>query len=828
MVGIVIVSHSRSLATAVRDLALQMVPSSTVRLEIAAGIDDPAHPFGTDPLAIFHAIESVYTQEGVVILMDMGSAVLSAEMAIELLNDDRRSQVHLCDAPLIEGTIAAVVQASTGATLREVLAAAQGALSFKSTQLSPPTPTESTVNASPNQQPFQEIYLTIENQLGLHARPAAQFVRSASQFQSDITLENLTLSSGPVNAKSINQVLTLGIRQNHQIRVTAAGLDATEALVTLQELLLTNVSTDEPRWQPLMPVGPLSVGQLLGIAVATGIAIGPAVLQRPPMIELDLHQKDDPQTEWEKLLSAISTACYQIQVLRQKAAVEVGQAEAVIFDAHLLCLSDPVLHEAAKALIFDQHLSAAAAWQTVIEELARTYKNLDDPYLQARSIDITDVGQRVLQLLAGSVNHSFELPEPGILISTELTPSVAAQLDLTKVLGVCTALGSATSHSGILARSLGVPTVMGVGSELLRIENGTTIAIDGETGQVWIQPDAEQLQQLQHRRIEQQQNQQSIALKSAPALTVDGRSVPVLANVSGFADAKAAMAVGVQGVGLLRTEMLYLERKTPPTEDEQFHAYERIAKTMAPHPITIRVLDLGGDKPVPYVYVGPEVNPFLGRRGIRLLLEYPELLMTQFRAILRVSHRHRVKILLPMVSSLGEITAAKQIFATVISDLRLAGIPYDEHVELGIMIEVPAAVTIADQLATQVDFFSIGTNDLSQYVMAADRTNPRVATLADSFAPAVLRMIHQTTQAAKTAGIQVSVCGEFAALPLAVPILLGLGVDELSVNPTAISTVKQAISQLNFTEAQLIAREVLDLDSSLAVQESLKLNLSNG
>lgn len=838
MVGIVIVSHSAKLAAGVQELARQMVQDA-VPLAIAAGIDDPDNPFGTDVLAIQEAIASVYSDDGVLVLMDLGSAVLSAEMAWEFLPVEQQAKVKLCEAPLVEGTIAAAVQAAAGATLENVMAEARNALSSKAAQLSD-REIASSVVSQPEQPPqtileaegmIQEIHLTIQNRMGLHARPAAKFVTTSSRFQSKITLQNLTKNTQAVNALSLNQVVTLGVRQGHEIAISATGTDAAAALSALQQLVENNFGESETD-----PIANSQVSgsnaqasiphSLSGIPVSPGIAYAPVTLHQLSVLQVEQQPTDYPDKEWEKLQTALKTAESEIQQICQKTASVAGAEEAAIFEAQLLCLSDPALLEATRQQIFTQQKTAAAAWKTIIDETIVAYQELEDPYLQARAADVSDVGQRVLRLLMGVAAPTLELSESAIIVAKDLSPSQIAQLDLTKVVGICTATGGATSHAGILARSLGIPAVMGIGFNLLQLQNGTVIALNGETGQVWIEPNTAQIQELEELRASRLAA--ASALKEAaqqPAKTRDGHLMKILANIGGLADAKIAQENGADGVGLLRSEFLYFDRVQAPTELEQLEIYRAIAQLISPNPLTIRTLDIGGDKPLPYLNNRSQSNPFLGWRGIRVLLDCPELFKAQLRAILRASYGHHLKVLLPMVASVREIRAAKQIFAQVQADLRRAEIPFNETIEIGIMVEVPAAVVIADQLAAEADFFSIGTNDLSQYVMAADRTNSQVTALADAFEPAVLRMIQQTVKAAHKAGVSVAVCGELASEPLATPILLGLGVDELSMNSPAIPLVKATLAKWTMDEANAIAHEVLQLESAESVKKYLATQL---
>ncbi len=830
-VGIVIVSHSQQLAAGVRELVAQMVQGN-LQIATAAGIDDPENPLGTDVMEVYHAIESVYTEAGVVVLMDLGSAVMSAEMAVELFPIQQQTQIKLCDAPIVEGTLAAAVTAATGAKLDQVLEEAKGALTAKTAHLStspvtvaaPPTKLNSSL-VSPT-----KVHLKIHNPMGLHARPAAQFVGLANQFHSNITLQNCSTQSTAINAKSINQVLMIGVRDGDEVAIAATGEDATVALTALQHLVKTQLGKAEqlsPR--RINPDCSLNTEncQLFGIPAAEGIAIGPVVRCEPEPIQVEAQYTQDPSQQWQQLQEACTEAQSEIIILCQEISAYAGDAEAAIFEAHLLHLDDPVLMEQARTLIFEQYHTAAYAWKQVIDQTITIYNHLDDPYLKARSADVLDVGQRVLRLLTGIEPPRLTLTEPGILVATELTPSETAQLDFNLVLGICTAAGSATSHSGILGRSLGIPTVMGVGSEILNLCNGMTIALDGTTGQVWIDPEPALVNQL--RTQQHHQRVTFTQLRTAaqhPACTQDGHLIQVMANIGGVAEAQIAIEEGAEGVGLLRSEFLYLARRRIPTETEQAELYRVIAQILHPDPLIIRTLDLGGDKSVPEVKIPPETNPFLGWRGIRILLDYPDLLRTQLRAILRASAGQNIKLMFPMVAQPQEVLQALKILNQERDNLSQAGVEFDRTMEVGMMIEVPAAVTMADQFASLVDFFSIGTNDLSQYVMAADRNNSKVATLADGFEPAVLRMIQQTVEAAKQAGIWVGVCGELAASPLAAAVLIGLGVDELSLNPACIPNIKMAISQLTRTQAEAIAHHVLQLDSATAVKNYLNQQLT--
>ncbi|MDZ8026946.1 MAG: phosphoenolpyruvate--protein phosphotransferase [Nostoc sp. DedQUE11] len=828
MVGIVIVSHSKQLALGVRELAAQMVQGE-VPIAIAAGIEDPENPLGTDPIQVSEAIAAVFSDDGVLVLMDLGSALLSAEMALEFLTEEQRQKVYLCEAPLVEGAIAAVVAAAAGNNIQQVMAEARGALVAKATQLGGVSSTSSVVDsaipASNPESPTREIRLIVSNRLGLHARPAAQFVATAARFQSQILVRNLTRNTQLVRGDSINQVTTLGVRQGHELLITATGSDADAALAALQVLFATNFGEDNVAFDyPAVlqhEVTPATPGELLGIPASGGVAIAPVVHYQPTPIAVTEYHVEDVEGEWQRLQAAIHIARQEIQAVFSQASFQIGDAEAAIFDAHLLFLEDPVLLEAAHQRILEQHINAEAAWQAVVDEVATSYQTLEDSYLQERVDDVADVGQRVMRLLTGHAPANLHLESPAILVASDLTPSDTAGLDPTKVLGICTTSGSATSHSAIIARTLGIPAVLGVDAQVLHLADGTIMALDGESGKAWVEPELDILEQLQAKREAWQTAQEQARVTAhQPAITRDGRQVSVFANIGSISDVQAAVANGAEGVGLLRTEFLYLDRTSAPTEEEQLAVYQAIAQVLDNRPLMIRTLDIGGDKPLPYLRVGfPEANPFLGWRGIRFCLGNPEVFKTQLRAILRASVGHQIKIMLPMIATVTEVRAAKRILGEVQAELNQAGIPFDATIKIGIMVEVPSAVAIAERLAAEVDFFSIGTNDLSQYVMAGDRTNPRVANLVDALHPAVLRMVQQTVEAAHAAGIPVGLCGELAADPLATTILLGLGLDELSVNPQSIPAIKQAIHQLSLAESEAIAASALQQDSAEDVRE---------
>ena len=491
-----------------------------------------------------------------------------------------------------------------------------------------------------------------------------------------------------------------------------------------------------------------------------------------------------------------------------------GAGEAAIFEAHQEILDDPDLLEGVLERIGRQQ-SAARAWQATIDSRAKTLAALKDPLLAGRAADVQDVGYRVLRLLMGGDEQQVSLPDyPVILVAQDLSPSDTAALDREKILGFCTAAGGPTAHSAIIARALSIPAVVSAGTAVLDIPNLTKVILNGSNGTLTIEPDAAAIAQAQDQQRQWQAAISHAAATAAdPAITQDNHRVEVVANIGGLADAQQAASAGAEGVGLLRTEFLFLDRSDAPTEREQFEVYRDVVQAMAGQPVIIRTLDIGGDKPLPYISVPPEANPFLGERGIRLCLNRPDLLRQQLRAILRAAEFGPLRIMFPMIADLTEWREARAMVADIQKEM---GAP---AVEVGIMIEVPSAALMADVFAKEVDFFSIGTNDLTQYTLAMDRMHPSLAGKSDGLHPAVLRLIARTVEAAHANGKWVGVCGELGADAQAVPILVGLGVDELSVSVPAIPSVKAQIRGLTLTAAQAIAQQALACDTAPAVRE---------
>jgi multiphosphoryl transfer protein len=828
MVGLVLVSHSRALANALLELTRQ-VASPDVPIAIAAGVGDHRVEFGTDAIEIHEAIQSIYTPDGVLVLMDLGSAILSAEMALELLPEDMRPNIRFCPAPLVEGTIAAAVQAGLGSSLETVYNEARQALLPKQDHLGD-TSLQSPISEITNT--GREVTLTLHTEHGLHARPAAQFVQTAGRFDAQITVRNQTTGKGPVSAKSLNALATLGALYGHEITIMADGTQASAALDVLTRLVQNNFGEHRPTStggesaparepQPARGIAPPFENEAIpAVAISEGIAIGPlARLVSPPPTVPD-HPVDDPVTAWARLETTLAHVQQEIRTRRHAVAIQAGEEQAAIFDAHALIVSDPDLLAQVKGRIFSGGMNEAQAWHETIQESQMTYLTLDDPYLRQRATDVADVGVQVLRALLGETAEPLICPIPAILVSEDLTPTQTTQLDVAYVLGLMTVLGGPTSHSAILARSLGIPAVSGVPESMMSVPEGTLVGMDGGMGLLWIMPSEAVQADLETRRdlwLKQRGEWQKSSQQ--PALTTDGRLIDVVANVGNLADARAAVENGAEGIGLLRTEFLFLSRTTAPDEAEQFEALREILGVLGNSPVIVRTMDVGGDKPLAYISLPVEANPFLGVRGLRLSLQRPDLFTTQLRAILRAGAGHFVRIMFPMVSNLDEVLRARQMLTDVHTALDAEGIPHAWPIETGIMIEVPSAALLAPILAPHVDFFSVGTNDLTQYTLAAERGNPNLPGFADALHPAVLRLISQVVEAAEAHGKWVGVCGELAGDAVAAPVLVGLGVKELSLNPAGIPRIKSVVRNMTFADVKVFAQDVILTENALTARK---------
>ena len=817
-VRLVLVSHSSQLAASAAALAAAMAPE--VLVLPAGGVGEDPAVLGTDAKRVAESIQRAWSPAGVVVLMDLGSAVLSAELALELLPEGRRQGVRLSSAPLVEGAVAAAVAAQGGADVTQVVREAEAGLAGKRSQLGDAPTTPQTGPRGEENAGWRGLTVRVDLPMGLHARPAARVVQQLAGLDAEVRATNVTTGEGPVSARSLNALATLQVAPSQLLLFEARGADAEQVLGRLGELA-GRAFDDLEEAAPAAPTEvagtPLAPGVLVGLPASPGAAVGEVV--HLVQAELVVHDRlpGPPQRELGSLEGALGAVREELRELRERTAGRSGNYAAAILDADLLFLDDPELSGRAREAISAGGVTAEAAWQAAAEAARASWERVADARLRLRAADLDGVARRVLAHLLGS-------PEvvptgTGVLVAEDLTPADTAQLDPASVLGIATAAGGPTSHSAILARTLGIPAVVGVGKGLLELPAGRTVLLDGDRGVVRLDPTEEEREAVGKEAARRAEASRAASKKaSRPARTRDGTAVEVAANIGSVADARAAVLAGADGVGLLRTEFLFQDRPVLPDEEAQFREYSEIAVALQGRPLTIRTLDVGADKPLASLPRDPEPNPALGVRGLRLGLARRDLLRTQLAAVARVAAEHRVRVMFPMVATVGEVRSARELLAALPAPDQRPGVP---RLELGIMVEVPAAALAADRLAELVDFLSIGTNDLSQYTMAADRGNGGLRGLADPLHPAVLRLI-QLTAAAATGARWAGVCGELAGDPLATELLIGLGVRELSAAPRLVPGVKEAVRACTLARARRLAERALQLPDADAVRELLK------
>jgi phosphotransferase system enzyme I (PtsI) len=563
-----------------------------------------------------------------------------------------------------------------------------------------------------------------------------------------------------------------------------------------------------------------------GIGASSGIAIGKAFVI--PTWEWDFPEKiidvSDLAMEFERLYDGIRSSKHEIEHIKQEVSDVIGSEESSIFDAHLAILDDPVFMNEIQVIMQKQYKAAEVAVKEVIEKFVGMFDLLDDEYMKDRALDIRDVGGRLLKNLLNDFEETLPPQDhPYILVTKELSPSQLAHLNVTNILGIVIMLGGATSHSAIMARAIGIPLVVGLEGKLPQpVQTGDLLIIDGEEGTLFVNPDDELVEQYTLRqRMANETRERLKTIIGLPPVTKDGRLIRLEANIGSVRELDLALKHGAMGVGLFRTEFLYMDRKSLPKEDEQYEVYRQVAEKMGDRPVIIRTLDIGADKQLDYIPLPEEDNPFLGYRAIRICLDRKDLFKTQLKAILRASHHGRVKIMYPMISSLEEVRRANKLLKEAKQELQARNVSFDQSIEVGIMIEVPAAVAIADLLAKEVDFFSIGTNDLIQYVLAVDRMNENIAQYYEPFHPAILRFLKQTVEAAQAQGIPVGVCGEMAGDAKALPVWLGLGVDELSMSAQSLLSVKQRVLLSSTEESKAIFAEAMECTTGREVARLL-------
>lgn len=832
MVGIVLVSHSRKLALALLEMVRQMA-GPEFPIEIAAGAGEKHEELGTDAVHISEVLEPFCAGDGAVVLMDLGSAVLSAQTALELLDAKGvtgwKEKLRLCPAPIIEAAVSAAVQARTGASLEDVCREALASLQPKREQLTdnpPNVPVEiSLAPAAPSDGESVQIDLTIENQHGLHARPAAALVQFLNQFHSEVQLSNLRNHRGPSPGCSLTSVSLLQARCGDILRAVIRGSDAQALAAQLRGFAAARfgeseespLQSGEVRTQVGAPENAAaSTGNSSVLGVSPGIAVGPPLPLASAIPELPEGQFRSAEEELAKFEKSIATLAAKFRSARPGPG-----ASDKILAAQAMILEDPVLLDAVRAAIRKEKLSAMRAWRNESEKLAQSYADIEDDYLRVRAADVRDISHGLLREMSGGGTAGRIEPEPAaILLTDELLPSEAAACDPQNVLGVLARTGSPTAHATIVLRSAGIPMVVSASAfDDVRLRTAKLIGLDGERGEVWMDPTREEITEIEARRTARAAHLSEFEkAKREPALTTDGVRIEVLANVGKAEDSVQAAANGAEGVGLFRTEFAYLSCREMPTEEQQTDAFTAVLEPLGPGRIVVRTPDFGADKPLPFLRAREEHNPFLGVRGVRLSFEHKEFFASNLRAILRAGRGRDLWVMLPMVTNPNEMRRGRGLLEDAHRSLQNSGVPHAWPVSFGMMIEVPAAAFLAERFATAADFFSIGTNDLTQYLLAAERGSARLSHLQDSVHPIVLHAIQQTCAAA-AGHCHVSVCGDAASDPIAAALMMGAGVRSLSVRPNEVAAIKGTVRRFSTQRLQEAAAQAMQLDDGVAVRD---------
>jgi len=831
MVSIIIISHSKTLAEGVKELAVQMSQNKVIIEAVGGIVEDGVDKIGTNPQAIFELMQTLGAESEVLVLMDIGSAIMSAEIAKEMLPAEIEQNIYLCEAPLVEGAIAAAAQAMVGAEIIPVLAEAHNALLGKTMLLKPSEPTEQ--NATTPKPATNKVYesfdLLVPNQLGLHARPAVRLVEIVNRYEADILLSKT--NDNFVSAKSISQVGTIGALKGDTLHFKIAGKEVDQIIKALKDFQKNNFGDDEQEKSSDVENASITItdkttdadnGIIQGIAASKGIAIGKVKLikQNIPVVKKEIIKDAKAETELFEL--AIKNVIQNLKITKTTLQV-ADKKEAQIFDFHILFLEDRGFIQKVIEVIQNENINAAFAWKQTIQNVKNQYLNMQSQYLQERIVDINEIDKKVLTELTGDKTNKIELTEPCILAVEELGPAETINLDKSKVLGIVTAKGGITSHTSILSRSLGIPAIVNIGSAINYFKDNEEIAMDGTIGKIWIgKKHASTLLNIKKQKeIETQRLAQLLVKAQNPAITKNNKQISILANVSSPEEAEVAYKNGAEGIGLYRTEFLFMNRDKAPDEAEQYETYRAVAANMKGYPVTIRTLDVGGDKPIPYLNIEKEKNPFLGLRGVRYCLQDVALFKTQLRAICRVSAEFPVKIMFPMIGVPEEVASVKDILKDVQQELSKEQIPYNLQMPVGIMIEVPSTIFQISDLSKALDFFSIGTNDLTQYLLAVDRENEAVAKYRSALHPSVLQAINHILQHSE---IEVGMCGELAGNPLATNLLLAFGLEKFSMNSPIIPSIKEIVRQYDALESDVLIAQFEKLNSLEEVTGLLKNN----
>jgi phosphotransferase system enzyme I (PtsI) len=566
--------------------------------------------------------------------------------------------------------------------------------------------------------------------------------------------------------------------------------------------------------------------EINGVAASPGIAIGSAYVVRKNEIALTgakVTTENEMLLEIEKFTNAVQTSVENVEAIKNNKTLKLNAEETGVLEAHIELLTDPQLHEDVLLKIRTDKRNAIDAVIEVIDKFVQVFKNMDDAYMRARAADVLDIGNRILANLDYSINKGQQnFQSNTIIIAEDISPSDAITIDMTRVIGFATRVGGKTSHTAILAKSKNLPAVLGCGNALDKIKNDDIIIVDGTKGLVIVNPDEKLLDEYSIKlNGDNQQNKFPRSLKGIPCKTSDGIKIKLQANISSADDMADSLTYGAEGAGLFRTELLFMNRNSFPSEEEQFQFYSKVALKSNGKPVIVRTIDIGGDKPLEYFNLPKEENPFLGYRAIRISLDRKDLFVTQLKAILRASAMRNFRIMFPMISSLQELRLAKQILEETKQELRNGQHDFDENIPLGMMMEVPSAALMADIFAKEVDFFSIGTNDLCQYTLAVDRGNEKIKDLYDPYNPAVLRLIRNVIEQGHKHNISVGMCGELASDPLATILLLGMGLKEFSMSAVSIPSIKKLIINSSYEEAKELCDKVMAMDNSKSIIEYL-------
>jgi multiphosphoryl transfer protein len=797
MVGIVVVSHSPDLARAAVSLALEMLQGPAPHIEIAAGSSDDR--LGTDAARVAEAIVAADDGEGVVVIMDLGSALLSAELALELL-PDATIETRLAPVAFVEGIFAAVISAGAGAGLDTVARDAEEALTAKAAHLGrapsaavAPSPAHSAIVAE----------ATIVNPDGVHARPAALIASALASLDSRITIA--TDRSAAVSARSPTALMALGTRAGDVLRIEADGPDASagvDRILALVRAGFGELESTAPGIQAGFDSSSQSDGFGTPVGVSSGRVVGPVLRMPDPVLEPDPMTRI-PEAERSAAIERLHSAAAQV-AKQLRSRITAAGAVGALLDATAAMATDPDLMADASNRVQDQGLTAERA---VWEAFGATADAMRAAGLRQaeRVTDLYDVRNRIISLLLGQRAHCPAGPGPPyVLIAVDLAPADAADLDVTRCLAIVTEIGGPTSHAAIIARSLGIPAVVGV-TGASAIADGTLLLVDGATGELIIEPSIAQQATASTSRAPRE-------VLPARGSTSDGHHVALLANIASADEVTAAVECGAEGVGLYRTELGFIDRTEPPSVAEQVAAYRAVFSAFDARRVVVRTLDAGSDKPLPFLAYGREANPALGVRGFRTAVSYPEVLHDQLKAIKEalVAESAEVWVMAPMIATVDEA----RMFAET---ARGAGLPI-----IGIMIETPAAAIQAEQILAEVDFVSIGTNDLAQYIFAADRHSASLAALNDPWQPALLRMIDMVAKAAAGTGKPVGICGEAAADPLLALVLTGLGISSLSMAPGALAEAGRSIAAVSLGVCRRAGRAACDAESPTGARDAVR------